>query len=57
MKLICGVLTNSPKNRRSESSWCFRISSTLEDLGCGRNVKSSGAKLRQTEIVLSLSLA
>src|SRR5271166_6088382 len=52
-----GVPTNSPKNLRSESNWCFRISATVDDLGCGLKFTSSWAKLRQTEITLSVSLA
>ena len=27
--------------RDSESNWCFRISATVEDLGCGRKLRSA----------------
>ncbi len=52
-----GVPTNSPKNLRSESSSWFRMSPTVDDLGWGRKFRSSGAKQRQTEMTLSVSLA
>ena len=27
---------NSPKKRRSDSNWCFRMSATVLDRACGR---------------------
>src|ERR1041384_5359897 len=48
---------NSAKNRRSESSWCFMISRTVDDLSAGLKAMSSLANCRHKLTTLFVSLA
>src|ERR1041385_3432613 len=48
---------NSAKNRRSESSWCFMMSNTDDDLSAGLKAMSSLANCRHKLTTLFVSLA
>src|SRR6185503_6213096 len=52
-----GEPRNSPKKRRSESSWCFRTSWTELDRGWMRKAISAGAKQAQMVATLFVSPA